>query len=551
MEGNLRKNGIADPIFWNGSVFDRSTVRSACDIYSHKLDERIKLEGHARSLSRVDQVINGSKSEFKSQIATKSDNYLIRDCYKFLSEIRRFSRPMDSILWKNPLNIKGRDRIEMILKEAVLKKSQQFMSVYPRVLGECSDDSALSILEECFNNPNTMVSAIDGVRNIASPVAIESLRKLLKLSNPMHLTRVAQSLSLLGDSKTVQIYKEIIDRCLIDDHFSNIFSAVYSAKIVCAANDESGFNFLKKLAHSINENVRAIALAEMCELEDPRFLPVANNLLNDENSLVRAMAVQYLSRFDDDWLSKLEKMLKDKSPDVREAAVEGFQYRKEANSVYCLSGIINDKSYNVRIAAIHALAAIADESAIEIIYQAMKDKEMSVRYMAKRTLELLGVADSRTILMNEIRCQGPIIISPCEAIKSLGENAASDCIPEFFRFLKEHDGLDSFLVKPEAIKSIAKLGNADLIPSIEVYLYDSCEEVTKAAIHGLIMLGAEELFQDYLHSNVFLKSLIGAIGLVGTGLVRSVCYFLEPSEFSNIQKKWVDESEEIIFNENY
>lgn len=542
-----------DNIVWNGSVFSRSTIQRACNIYAHESEHWVEkyLEGHARVICRVDQYINAVdsdqlRSKFNEEIKTRDDDSLIKYCYRFLSKIRKSSELVESFLWSNSLDIKEIDLIEQVLQEAVSKENKAFFLSSPKVLGECSNDKMLFLLQKNVDSfpPDRVWPAINGIRNIGSPLAIKYMRELSKSEFPeaWPLMMLFESLSLLGDCEAIPILKKFIEHDPSHDYRG---AELYfnSAKALCRLDDESGFAALTGAMSLENDTHRTLASQSMYELGDIRFLPTICEALNDHDENMRILAVTFISKYDVNGIEKLEMMISDASWGVRQAVAGGFGYQRDAKTIGLLAKMLDDEDDAVQADAIWALSQIGDESALEIIHQATRHKNLLTRYQAQQSLEILGIESSHSILIDKLNERGPIITLPENAATALGDCGAYEAIPEL---VKKLTTCNCNMLKSAAIKSLAKLGNTDLIPLFEPFLFSSDEDLANSAILGLMFLGAEDLFRDYLHNNVFSKSLIGAIGLVSTGLVRGVCNFLEPPDFSQA-KSWIAESEEGLF----
>lgn len=134
---------------------------------------------------------------------------------------------------------------------------------------------------------------------------------------------------------------------------------------------------------------RKRALADLERLADPRARPAVAAALEDRNEDVRTRAAYLLEALGgiDELLAALDHEL----PEVREAAVVGLAYSREARAVQAMGGRVTDPSPSVRRTAVWELGRGGTDQGLEAVLEAaLGAEEKSLRERATQALTGFG-----------------------------------------------------------------------------------------------------------------------------------------------------------------
>lgn len=169
-------------------------------------------------------------------------------------------------------------------------------------------------------------------------------------------------------------------------------------------------------------------------------------MIKSKDSSQRRAAVHQLGDIQDERSQKtLFKMLNDKDPLVRSAAIESLQRQKSVDALDEISGLlINDPDRDVRRMAAFSLGKQKDRRAVPFLIQALKDPEPNVRV---------------------------------DAVSSLRRLKAREAVDPLLEFLNKDDKR----MKKHVILVLGKIGGEKAVPAIEKALTDEDDGVREAA----------------------------------------------------------------------
>ncbi len=123
--------------------------------------------------------------------------------------------------------------------------------------------------------------------------------------------------------------------------------------------------------------VRYWSIAALSDMGDDRVLPAILSRLDDEDALVRAVAVWHLGRWygRPDVREPVLKRLDDASPFVRGWVLKLIQFKKDKEAAEKVRALLKSAEPEVRYDALHTLAVLQGPDALDTLRQALREDE--------------------------------------------------------------------------------------------------------------------------------------------------------------------------------
>ena len=179
--------------------------------------------------------------------------------------------------------------------------------------------------------------------------------------------------------------------------------------------------------------VRYWSIAALSAIGDERAVPAITRLLDDPDSLVRAVAVWHLGRWFDrpEVREKVLAKLRDEDAFVRGWALRLVQARNCREAVPSVRSLLRDKEPSVRYDALHTLAVMEGADALETLKKALQEDESPlVRECAVRCCTVLEPPTHRTaeVLISALRDKDESVRAVAAQLlrKGLGQDIAFD-----------------------------------------------------------------------------------------------------------------------------
>jgi HEAT repeat protein len=232
------------------------------------------------------------------------------------------------------------------------------------------------------------------------------------------------------------------------------------------------------IAQNSNEqmNIRAVAIAALCNIKDKRAASPLLALLEDENTEInlRCVIADRAHEFEDkSFVEPVTRILRHASDNTLRLLAAQALGREGLLSVSSfdalLEAIKNDNNLEVRTSAIMSLERLGDVRAVDILLNLFNDAEPSIRFVAVRTLATSDFQDARINdallpLLND--ALGGIRYW---AIAGLAKRKDARAIPQIRQMLLSDANSD---VRVEAVHALASTLGKDAIPDLVKALKD-------------------------------------------------------------------------------
>ncbi|MBI3881524.1 MAG: HEAT repeat domain-containing protein [Verrucomicrobia bacterium] len=250
---------------------------------------------------------------------------------------------------------------------------------------------------------------------------------------------------------------------------------------------------------------RLEALKKLSSQEDPDNLEIILSLFIDEDTEIRKIAALEAGKFRNEQATRpLLKLLSDREPAVREAAISSLRRIADPLVVDALEPMLKDPDSAVRyraasameslnwtpkspeLSAYHAVAlgkperaAYHGSAAVEALVFALQS---SVGYKRQEIIDVLSkIEDPRVVkpLIAVLRDNDSNVRA--NAVEALGRVGDARATEPLIASLKDKDNR----VRAAAIEALARIGDAKSVPPLAKLLKDSAWEVRIAAVQSL------------------------------------------------------------------
>jgi HEAT repeat protein len=168
-------------------------------------------------------------------------------------------------------------------------------------------------------------------------------------------------------------------------------------------------------------------------------------------------------------------LLKDASPEVRQAAAQALETLEAAQSLEEVFDSLKRGDRGTKIRAIYALGRIGGEQVIPILLYCAGRSEEDIRCAAIKVLGETARPEARATLLEKL--QDPSQAVRAVAIEALSHYGDRSLVPNIMPFLEEDDGM----LDAEAALALGRIGDAARVESLIIKLLDSQHEKTRAA----------------------------------------------------------------------
>ena len=261
------------------------------------------------------------------------------------------------------------------------------------------------VIVDTYEDQNTqlLLSAVKYLTDYPPPNAVELFSPLLDMQEQEIIRAALKGLGLSGDEAAVDI---LLDRIDDDDFHDNL-----KPEVILALGDLGHKKAIEPLISIIEDTGeeatwRRYACTSLGKIGDVSTLPVIENLLYDDDSILRSYAVGALRYFEsDDIIPMLNESLKDSFWRVRVSAAQGLAEKNVERAVPILIfKAEKDPEMNVRLEAAKALGTIANGEALEALRRFYENDltPQPIRLIAAESLTDKDLENSLEVFMKVI-----------------------------------------------------------------------------------------------------------------------------------------------------
>ncbi len=279
----------------------------------------------------------------------------------------------------------------------------------------------------------TAVSAAYTLGHIASPEAVQALRKLKDQENP--------ELRLAGAKGTLAAARHI-------------------------QGDEGAILFEELFAPEMPGFIRTGAFTGLVAAQPEQALSRVVAAIQGEDELLQLTAIASLSTLDvAETPQRLAELLPTLASDRKALVIEALAERDDPAALPLLHEVLNDDNEEVRLAAMRAIAAHGDSSSIAPVYQIIAQSERRQERMAAvETLRRLQGDDVDAALIEHMTNAPEEMRAPLmEALAGRNAVTAVDAIIE----QTKHESL-----RPAAFRALGHLAPSERLPDLIALLSD-------------------------------------------------------------------------------
>jgi HEAT repeat protein len=244
---------------------------------------------------------------------------------------------------------------------------------------------------------------------------------------------------------------------------------------------------LRERLHDPDAAVRRIALLELAEQEDERWLPWLLRLLRDEAAPVREEAARRLAAWErKESVSALVSALDDADMGVAEAAAQSLaELKNAACGAWVLPALVSPRAF-VRARALRALRELRLAASLEPALDLLGDPDAEVRREAIGVVGWLKPAPALPRLAEIVRHdRRPDVRRAAVAALGFVEGFDGEVQAALHAGLKD----DDWCVREEAATTLGKLRWADSLPALVEALSDAFWQVALRAARAIGRLG--------------------------------------------------------------
>ncbi len=302
--------------------------------------------------------------------------------------------------------------------------------------------------------------------------------------------KIFQKLATLAkDTKDEKDALKILEGAVIKPPTSEVRGEALTT--LAAINTKGARDILFSLYKSKDQKVRELAKEPLLTIDDPRVLPILDDMLKSKDELEKMKGAKMLAQLGkrDKCIGILREGVKTKDVEIRLLAAQGIAILGDRIGASSLAPIALDTRFDERLntAAIDALGRSGDPAHLEQLRQAVTMDFIHIRTAAVRAMGELGDKEA-------IGDLGRLIIDGNsdvrrEAAIALGKIGGAQVIPFLQRAVDNEINKD---VKMAAIEAIGNTGDRAGLQALQGLLLGYDREMKSAAMDALIKVGGKD-----------------------------------------------------------
>ena len=292
---------------------------------------------------------------------------------------------------------------------ALKDANKEIRSAAALALGQFQDKQVIGPLIKMLSDqtPLGRATAAEALGQLQDPEAIAPLIPLLRDADATVRSRASHSLERLGWQPETDA-----------ERTWHIVATGNLNKVAELGSD--GVEVLAEMMRNGPPEKQLSAVKALSEIEDPRVTKLMLEALKKPHVLVRLTALEYLEHLaDPSHFEVAEHLLKDKASNIRAAAIMVAVSCGGSRAVPLLLEMLRDVSWEVRREVIKALGRVGDAAAIDGLARALQDRDHDVRESAAVALGKIGNA----------RAIRPLVLALLD-VESFVRNAANNSLNE-------------------------------------------------------------------------------------------------------------------------
>jgi HEAT repeat protein len=290
---------------------------------------------------------------------------------------------------------------------ALKDTKKEIRSAAALALGQFQDKQVVGPLIKMLEDstPLGRATAAEALGQLKDPEAIPALVNLLRDADATVRTRASHSLEKLGWQPETDA-----------ERTWHIVATGNLNRVADLGSD--GVEVLAEMMRNGPPEKQLSAVKALGDIEDPRVPKLMLEALKKSMVLVRLAALDYVQHHaDPSTYEMVERLLKDKEPNIRAAAVGAAVSCGGNRAVPVLVGMLRDASWEVRREVIKALGRIGDVTVIDNLSKALQDRDHDVRESAVVALGKLG----------DVRAIRPLVLALLD-VESFVRDAAQNSL---------------------------------------------------------------------------------------------------------------------------
>ncbi|HKL84732.1 MAG TPA: HEAT repeat domain-containing protein [Treponemataceae bacterium] len=238
---------------------------------------------------------------------------------------------------------------------------------------------SISVLDDPYEySKATVLSVFSYLIMLEVKEAAPQVRKILESENPDYRDKAILLLGKIGTSSDSDFLFEYLESEISGDEKERLVIRQNIMNSLGEMRAENSWNRLSEIAQDQDENIviRSTAAVALSKMKKSDAIPILLKLLEEKDPLLRVAAVQGLSEFS--------------SPEVTSAILESFK----------------DSYYKVRLEAINSAEKLKlNEAAPFLLYRAKTDPVESIKFRSFEVLAILNDSDGTKWLVEQFNLE--------------------------------------------------------------------------------------------------------------------------------------------------
>lgn len=308
-----------------------------------------------------------------------------------------------------------------IIHQEIYSKTNPSASV--RYLKDlCEQSKQTKIITQLFklleiaathNDPDIKIAAIEGLKELSSPEAINTIIKLVNDSSievRKKSLEALESLIIVLDS-TEEVLNNIITALKASMYDKDISIRLNAIAVLGKIQTRSSFDALIALLKDKDENIRALALKNLGKVYNEEYYYIFLERMTDVSSKVRVCASEQLSKYKTrQSIQVLCAGLEDTDKSVRKACAKALGMLQYPEVAISLINALNDPDEDIKLAIIKSLGKLQNKRAVPHLKEILESPNSDVIYWATtRALGNIACKESIEILDNMATTKNSIV----------------------------------------------------------------------------------------------------------------------------------------------